>query len=506
MRQVNRQKGSITLFALLSIVLIIGFLFTLLEGSRITELRRLAQLRTDMALESVFANYNSVLWESYHLLGCNQDEAEAIITESANSGYSAVDYGVNLLRLELQEIEIQGYTLLTDADGAAYIQAVSSYMSRNVLYETAKLLYNQYEAIKKLLDTSSLTGTEIEDALESLEEIENPQASAQSYAGRSGKGHALSGTNSDTESLQQDSKQRTTEQEVEIENPLTEIQRLQKTQLLELVVPDTDDLSEAEYDMSQAVSKRELRSGVNSDVEETDWLDRVLLQQYLLTYFADYTNPKEGRALCYELEYLIAGKDNDIENLRTVVKELLLIRETANFAYLLADEAKLLQAQALATVLAGATASVAIVEVVKLGLLLAWAFAESVLDVRALLQGKTIPLIKSLDTWTLAIENIGSLGEGYLTAKESKLGISYTTYLGILLLLQSDQSLAYRAMDVQEISMQTADSSIRMDDLVVHMQITNTYQCAPVFASLRTRNGKNGWNYKISTEAAYGYQ
>lgn len=483
MRGVIRQRGSITVFSILVLSLVVGCILTLLEGSRMYELHRIARLRTELAVEAAFANYNTTLWETYHLLGCNQEDMQSLITASANGGYSEYQYGTNLLLLELKKVELQGYTLLTDGDGKAYIKAVADYMSKNILYETAKGIYNQYEAIKSLMDSSSSNGTEIDKALESLKELED--ASKESSAGTS---QGTSGQKSSAE-----------------KNPLEDVQRLQKTQVLKFVIEDTSKLSEAQFDLSESVSKRELEVGKNIMVEDTDWLDRVLLQQYLLTYLSDYTSPREGRGLSYELEYLIGGRDNDIENLRVVVNYLLLIREAANLVYLFADMEKVQQAQLLAIALAGATANPAIIEVVKIGLLAAWAYAESVLDVRALLEGKKIPLIKSKDTWTLALENIGSISQEYMVAKESKLGLSYSTYLGILLMFPTDKELAYRAMDVQEITLQKTAGSLRMDQLVVSSKAEVIYEYAPIFMSLKSVKATRNWNYQISTTVDYGY-
>lgn len=479
----KRQQGSITIFSVVALLVVTGFLLTLLEGVRGQELKRSANLRTEMALEAAFANYSTTLWETYHLLGCNRSDMEQGITQSAESGYSEKEYGTNLLLLKFHSVKLKSYTLLTDGEGKAYMHAVSSYMQNNILYETAKQIYNQYESIKYLLDSGKADDSAIEDALESLQELENMEES-ETEGSVSQKSSVTLGISAE-------------QKKEEKKNPLEDIKRMQKTQLLELVVPDTTKLSEAEYDMSKAVSKRKLLSGKNSQVEKTDWLDRVLLQQYLLTYFADYSNLKEGRGLSYELEYLIGGRDNDIENLRTVVNELLLIREAANFMYLLTDIEKVEQANLVALTLAGITANPTIIEVVKIGLLAAWAFAESVLDVRALLQGKKIPLIKNRELWTLALENVGKISEDYLVAKESKLGISYKTYLGILLLFQKDNRLAYRAMDVQEITLQKTGGGVRMDELVVEAKATATYQGVPVFVS---RN-----KYQLAADAVYGY-
>lgn len=469
MRMRRTHRGSITVFAVLSLSLVVGYILVLLEGARAYELRTVASLRTQMAVEAPFAKYNSCLWENYHLLGNNVEQMESLVVASAESGYDEQAFGTNLLMLKLKDVELEEYTLLTDGEGAVYINAVSAYMSENILYETAKAIYDQYEAIKNLVENNSSDGTEIDDALESLENL---------------KKESKGGTQ---------------------KNPLETIQKLRQTQLLELVVEDTDALSKLEYNLAETVSHRKLQKGKQSSIDETDWLDRVFLQQYLLTYLTDYTHQISDRGLNYELEYLIGGKNNDIENLREVVNQLLLIREAANLAYLLSDVEKCEIAQALALALAGATANGVIIEIVKLGILVAWAFGESVLDVRALLQDKKIPLIKSQDTWTLGIESLGELSTEYMVAKGSDYGISYKTYLGVLLLFQQENKLACRAMDVQEITLQKSPGSVLLDQLVVRAKAKVVYEYAPVFYSFPKASSDSEGNNQIIIVKSYGY-
>ena len=65
----KNYKGSITVFAALSFMLIAQFIFTMLEVSRTIEVRKALQMNTESVLESIFANYCSPLWEEYRLLG-----------------------------------------------------------------------------------------------------------------------------------------------------------------------------------------------------------------------------------------------------------------------------------------------------------------------------------------------------------------------------------------------------------------------------------------------------
>ena len=58
----QKYKGSITIFAALSFMLIAQFIFTMLEVSRTIEVRKTLQMNTESVLESIFANYCSPLW------------------------------------------------------------------------------------------------------------------------------------------------------------------------------------------------------------------------------------------------------------------------------------------------------------------------------------------------------------------------------------------------------------------------------------------------------------
>lgn len=478
----KREKGSITIFSLISLLLITAALFALLEGTRFQEIRRFAELQTESALESVFANYNSCLWENYHLLGADFNEMEEILQECADG--RAETSRLNLLSFQAKDCEITEYTLLTDNGGSEFIRSVSTYMKDNILYESAKEIYNQYDAIKALLNESNVEFSNIDDA---IREIEVATQNQESFSvGTSGKSKNLSAK--------------------EIGNLLEEVQKLQEYGILELVIEDTSKVSEAEYDFSNGLLVRQLNTGKNSVQADVNWMDRILLQQYLLTYMSSYGETRDGRALSYETEYLLGGKSSDKENLQIVVSKIFAIREAANFLYLISEPAKNQQAEALALMIGGTTLSPAIIEVIKIGLLTAWAFAESVLDIRALLEGKKIPLLKSEDSWTVELENIGNITQKFSSAKESTWGLSYESYLGILLLFEEEESLAMYAMNAQEATIRKIESdSFGMDCLITQASAQIGYRYEPVFPFLHVIDAEKRWKYEVITNTDYGY-
>ena len=190
------------------------------------------------------------------------------------------------------------------------------------------------------------------------------------------------------------------------ENPLETVTEVKKDGVLSLVLPENTKVSGKSINIEETVSHRSLEKGTMDSYVGTDWYQKVLFHQYLVNYLGNYVEKKQDRVLEYELEYVLGGKANDAENLKIVVTELLAMREPLNMASLTASSQRQSEAMALAVTLAGVSANPAVIEAVKYGILVAWAFAESVLDVRTLLSGGKITMIKSDADWTSNVHMI----------------------------------------------------------------------------------------------------
>ena len=108
-------------------------------------------------------------------------------------------------------------------------------------------------------------------------------------------------------------------------------------------------------------------------------------QEYIKQYSGNYLTPKEEGCLSYGTEFVIAGKGSDKENLASIVKRILIIREAINYQILLNSPKKQAQAMTVAAALAGALAAPEAVHAIKTGIVAVWALAESVEDVKILL-------------------------------------------------------------------------------------------------------------------------
>jgi hypothetical protein len=474
-------------------MLIAQLLFTLLEVARYHESVKVLQMRTDRGLESAFADYCSPLWETYRVLGMTAAdgdgsfsfrEREATFREESQSGI----VGVDLLAAGVEDVEFSEYLLLTDRNGEVFEETACAYMKQNLAYETAKTIYSRYESVKNIQQSYGGSDGTLQDAQDAMQ-----QSAASEIRKGAGAGTTVMRRMSAEVSMAVSTGAKTNVASTstltavvdDADNPITAVAEAKKKGVLALVLSDSAKLSSDLLTLSNTVSHRTLTKGTGTDSSQTGWYETVLFDQYLENYLACYTDGKDDRALNYELEYLIGGKAADEDNLRLVVKELLATREALNMTSISVSSARQAQALSLATSLVGITGNPAIIEVVKSGIIAAWAYVESVMDVRTLLMGGRIATIKSDSDWTSNVNAIPSLLTGKSQAKSNSQGLSYREYLGMLLFFHTGNTLAMRAMDVEEAAIQKMEgyTSFQMDHVVCETQMTVTYEYDTLFMS-----------------------
>lgn len=124
-----------------------------------------------------------------------------------------------------------------------------------------------------------------------------------------------------------------------------------------------------------------------------------------------------------------------------------------NYGYLLTDEEAKAKAELLAVVLAAVTGNEALVKGVKHLILLGWAYGESLVEVRQLLKGQEVVLVKTKEDWQVPLSGIialmGNPG-AYDEQKTEQKGMSYESFLRLFLTIQSSETLAMRGLDIIE--------------------------------------------------------
>lgn len=147
------------------------------------------------------------------------------------------------------------------------------------------------------------------------------------------------------------------------------------------------------------------------------------------------------------------GKDN----LEYVIGRIRILRFAVNYGYLLTDKDMQMEVDTLATTLSAVFLSPEIGPVIKHALLLAWAYGESLTDVKTLLAGKKVPAVKSKESWNLTLDGLLELAKNRSIpeGKETEEGNSYEQYLQMMLVLKSKEELSMRALDLVEINLRS---------------------------------------------------
>lgn len=239
------------------------------------------------------------------------------------------------------------------------------------------------------------------------------------------------------------------------ENPIAHVGELQSSPILELVLPKDQAVSQKQVEASELLENRERNAGYGdfTDVaEEKGSLSSLLFGEYLLEHFSMFTDGKKTGALDYELEYILEGKAGDRENLEAVVKKLMLLRFVPNYAYIQTDAAMKAEAEAMALTLCSLLAVPAITAAAAQVILLAWAYGETVMDLRSLLKGNRVPLVKSKESWQLGLSSLLTLGtkEDQSEGMDTEGGLPYREYLRMLLFLEPANTSALRTLGMIE--------------------------------------------------------
>ena len=442
----RRHNAYLTVYLALCLAVILSLFLTLLEGARRNGARLEAECVTDIGMQSIMAEYHRELMKQYNLFAidssygtaaCGKANTEAHLRRylSMNLDYSDIFLSNFLYRdflaLDVAQVELTKLSILTDYGGAVFrsdaVDAVKADVGLDLLQELQgwmqKVEVNglekgEEEARKQELDreirewVDTYDGTPVE-----VGEDEWEKAS--------------------------------------VKNPTSQLEAQKRLGLLRLVVEDEAGLSANALNTDLLISKRMERGQVShGNIEQKTYTEaqslteRFLFQEYLLRYMSRYKKENDKNALRYQIEYLIAGKGNDVENLKGVVHRLCALREAANAAYLMSNEVKKAEIKVVALAACTLIALPGLTPLLEAAILLAWAYAESVYDVKTLLAGGKVPLLKNDGSWhySLSAALSGSLQDG-TTGGE---GLSYEDYLRIFMMLTDKDILTARSMDMVE--------------------------------------------------------
>lgn len=284
---------------------------------------------------------------------------------------------------------------------------------------------------------------------------------------------------------------------------ITFIRNLLGSGLLGLVAEDVGKLSDTELTLDKVYE--DILEGYSYG--QVDMVKQILMNEYLLHRFGNLQEPAKDKLLSYELEYILAGRENDRQNLASIAAELVLLRSGMNFIYLLGSEEKRAEAEGLAILLTGFTGMHGIIKVTQLLILSVWAQAESIADVRALFAGKRVPLTKEDRTWKIAFSNLlkQNISNLLFTTEEGE-GLTYQDYLRMLLLKGKRAERNGRTMDLIEgVMKKKYDKGFSLEECVTELVIYTEFKAKPLFLMLPFIKGNTKESYQIKGISSYSY-
>ena len=445
----SKKKGSITVWLTLSFLVFLGLYLICLQSVQKQSAKRRAEQAVENGMFSLFSEYEPHLldkWDLFYIDTSFQGGTEKR-EELCSHLWKFIQENITNVRgkpldgLNLQGVNLEDLVRATDGDGAVfYHQAI----------EVMKEKWGQ-----DLVEDWLLGPEQREELLTQAEEMQRDyEESRRIVMDYDDEDDELSGEASSWSSFLDGF-------------------------FFKMAVPSGSILSEKTINTANIPTVRQLSEGAGAAQGNEDAL---IQKQWFIGYACEYLTQAsdhlaEGREdgyLDYQMEYLFAGQPSDQRNLELTILSLLALREGANYTFLMTHSNYKEQAEILALVIAGLTGNDSLIQAVKHLILIGWAYVESIAEVRQLLGGYELAVVKGEDQWQVPLSAVlrflGNPGSyDAQTAEQS--GLDYEDYLRMLLTVVPAKTLAMRSLDVieGELQMMEGCEQIHLDHCVERM-------------------------------------
>lgn len=462
----EENGGYITLFTTLLFLVMLVFVFFMLELVcwRVSGMK--ASEAANQNIKSLFGDFDSRIYEDYHLLMIDAaygTDSEVYLEERLAEQLSVnLSGGSNLFRLQLQDLRISKKRGWMESDYAPLKKQIHDYCGYAMTEGLLDMLKRHNEAGENQTEDAELTNN-----TGALEDITLP--------------------NEDV-----------------FQDPRSYISSLTGEVLLRFVCPKNKLPSARIINMSEMPSHSqgitEEKSSLPTDFLQEHELDTLLgtgpfqldslscaserleLVFYISSTFHSYVEEKV-RVLQAEQEYILYGGESDKENLLSAVNEIIMLRIPLNYLYLRSSISKQAAIQSASAVIAalGKTSPLFMNKVLT-GIV---CFGESVLDVKALLHGEPVALQKTDATWKLSFSDLflNKLKEVGKTAAAK--GLYYEDYLMLLMLKRLTVKNMYaRILDVIAMNVQKERPAFSMANAMTQATVFYQLECSSRFSPI----------------------
>lgn len=515
----GNEKGQITVFLSLLFLIMLGVALCVLEGIRSYMSVPLAEDAVIGAGEDILANYDRPLFERYHVFFLDPREKPYLKTDAEACLKNSVKENP-LFGFAFRDIQVTGEEAATDKNGIylqhqirewmKYREAEEVDMNIRKLFQSAKnmklLAEEQTEELISHSGESPDNDTEGEEVTQGEESAENEEEQRDTYG----------------------------KEKVCWKNLKETLQMVMRSGVLLYAAGDASKISSSRVvagelpsaDRRESLSGESPGEGVLSFNSIGEWSRLIesgeygqpdscflgkdrFLADYIFRCFSWYGQPEkeekeENHALQCEVEYLIEGRQSDIDNVRCVANRILLWRFIVNYAYASKDAGIQARAESLSMGLTGFLGLPAAREAVRVLLTSALCYGESLLELHTLLNGGEIPVVKTVAVWNLHFENAPEYLRSKKEVKKGNCNVSYTDYLKMFLAVKNkDSRLYYRMMDIMQMNMALEEPGFQMKDCLFSYQWEVNITYTGNFASLPFVGQTNLWNMKLKRQVSY---
>lgn len=471
------EKGQITVFLSLLLLVLIGFSFVVVEGVSSYSASALGEDAVKNAGENVLANYDRELFNKYHIFFLDPREKNYILSDG-KAGVDQYFSGNSFFNVFCNSLEMTEEVSAVEEDGLYLKHEIREWMKYRQEEKMKDALKQLINNVKKNNADRKEYQNEVEEDTGNIEQSEENKAEEDK---------------AEEETVSQEAqKGRTTWKEIK-----EALQLLTKTGILFYVSDHPEQLSRKSIPEGNLPSRAKKREQEEYKVEEflfsesglkgiksmlsvdfsinTDsilWTKENYIVPYIEECFLDYSeegreekNDVQEQVLAYEKEYLIKGQPSDLDNLKRVANDILLLRFINNYIFTGRDAEIQSQVNLMASALTGVVGIPQTTKAVQIMLRAALSYGESLLELHTLFEGGEISLTKDRGNWNLELKTMVKQLKEKKTVKKGRHNISYKDYLKVLLFMKGNSTiLCYRMMDIMQENIACKEAGFLMEN------------------------------------------
>lgn len=439
----KRENAYLTVYLSLVFGIILSLLLALIEGAAIGAARAQAEISADLGLESIFAEYNREILNQYELffidssygaktggIGKTQMHLSEYIAKNIDPDKDAGAFGgITYLRLENPYLEIGEASFASDNKGEVWKSQAVAYMKAVYGGDIAKTVKDHMNTVTSNKMNTRDAAAEIKKQKKNFEKALSDKGITE-YGAQTAQGDSYS--------------------------KLSKlVDKLIGGGLLKLVLPSGKNASDAKVNKNEYYSARAKTGKINSGAglhegapSADGLINELIYGEYLMKVCGNYIGEKQNSRLKYQTEYILYGFSSDKSNLSACLTALFGIRLVGNMISVQSNNSLKSQAKGVSSLICALLLSPELEPALTQIILSICALAESASDIKTLLSGGKVPLIKNAKQWRLSLLDVFAFN--LKADKNSKAGLSYQDYLRVLLGLMDKDKKLERSLDIVE--------------------------------------------------------